>query len=80
MEHKFAIPSKLLMTDIFRAETGFELFIVGDDLFITGDCTKKEAEAALDAHNPAEPTPPTVAEKLASVGLSIDDLKAALGV
>ena len=32
MEHKFAIPTKLLMTDIFRNETGFELFIVGDDL------------------------------------------------
>ena len=80
MEHKFAIPTKLLMTDIFRNETGFELFIVGDDLFISGDCTKKEAEAALAAHNPVEPAAPTVTEKLASVGLSIDDLKAALGV
>ena len=79
MEHKFSIPAKTLMTDIFRNETGFELFIVGEDLIVSGDCTKKEAEAALAAHNPA-PHEPTVAEKLASVGLSIDDLKAALGV
>jgi hypothetical protein len=80
MEHKFVIPSKLLMTDVFRNETGWELFILGEDLIVSGDCTKQEAEAALAAHNPTPPAPPTVAEKLASVGLSIDDLKAALGV
>jgi hypothetical protein len=78
MEHKFAIPSKLLMTDIFRDETGWELFILDEDLFVSGDCTREEAEAALSAHNPPEPTPPTLAEKLASVGLSLEELKAAL--
>lgn len=80
MEHKFEIPSKLLMADIFRDETGYELFILDGDLIVSGECTRKQAEDALSAHNPPEPTPPTIAEKLEAVGLSIDDLKAALGV
>jgi hypothetical protein len=78
MEHKFEIPSKLLMADIFKKETGFDLFILDNDLILAGDCTREEAEAALSAHNPPEPTPPTLAEKLASVGLSLEELKAAL--
>jgi hypothetical protein len=43
------------------------------------DATEAELKAALDAHVANWPQA-TVAEKLASVGLSIDDLKAALGV
>lgn len=80
MEHKMNKPNKPLNSDIFRNETGFELYTIGEDLYISGDCTKAQAEAALAAHNPPAPTPPTVEEKLASVGLSINDLKAALGV
>jgi hypothetical protein len=80
MEHKMNKPNKPLHSTIFREETGWDLYTTGDDLFISGDCTKAEAEAALAAHNPPAPTEPTVADKLASVGLSIDDLKAALGV
>lgn len=80
MEHKFSIPSKLLMTDIFRDETGFELFILDNDLIVSGDCTRAQAEAALAAHNPIAPGIPTIEEKLASVGLSVDDLKVALGL
>lgn len=80
MEHKFSIPSKTLMTDVFRQETGWELFILDGELYVAGDCTKEEALAALDAHNPPAPIEPTVQEKLASVGLSLDDLKSALGL
>jgi hypothetical protein len=40
--------------------------------------TLAEIEAAIA--NPLPEPEPTVADKLASVGLSIDDLKAALGV
>lgn len=43
------------------------------------DATEAELKAAIDAHVANWPQP-SVAEKLASVGLSIDDLKAALGV
>jgi len=80
MEHKFSIPSKTLMTDVFREETGWELFILDGELYVLGDCTKEEALAALEAHNPPPPTEPTVEEKLASVGLTLPDLKAALGL
>lgn len=80
MEHKFVIPNKTLITDVFREETGWELFVLDGELYISGDCSRDEAQAALDAHNPPTPTGPTVVEKLASVGLSVDDLKAALGL
>ena len=79
MEHKMNKPNKPLHSTIFRDETNWELYTTGDDLFISGDCTKAEAEAALAAHNPPAPTQPTVVEKLASVGLSLEELRAALG-
>ena len=79
MRHKMANTTKPLDSLLFKEETGFDLFTEDNDLFIEGDCTKAEAEAALDAHNPPAPTDSTVAEKLASVGLSIEELKAALG-
>ncbi len=42
--------------------------------------TETQLEAAIEAHIAQPQTEPTVAEKLASVGLSIDDLKEALGL
>jgi len=42
------------------------------------DATEAELKAAIDAHI-AKSIEPTVEEKLASVGLSLDELKAALG-
>jgi hypothetical protein len=80
MEHKMNKPNKPLHSTIFNDETGLNLFTMGEDLYISGDCTKAEAEAALAAHNPPAQTEPTVSDKLASVGLSVDDLKAALGL
>lgn len=79
MEHLFSIPSKNLNSDIFKAETGFNLYQRGSDLVVSGECTKEQAQAALDAHN-GTVAEPTINEKLASVGLSVDDLKAALGL
>jgi len=78
MEHKMTKPNKPLHSTIFRDETGWELYTTGDDLFIFGDCTKAQAEAALDAHNPPAPTEPTVAEKLAKLGITADELKTLL--
>jgi hypothetical protein len=79
MEHLFPIPSKRLNSDIFKTETGFDLYQRGEELIVNGDCTQAEAQAALDAHNPPAPIEPTVAEKLASVGLSLEELREALG-
>ena len=51
------------------------------DVLLTenNDATEAELKAAIDAHV-AKSTEPTISEKLASVGLSVDDLKAALGL
>lgn len=44
------------------------------------DATETELQAAIIAHKAAPIAQPTIAEKLASVGLSVDDLKLALGI
>lgn len=48
------------------------------------DIAKKDeakAQVVVDAHNGTTVAPePTIADKLASAGLSVDDLKAALGL
>lgn len=57
-------------------------FIDGDGNFwldINPKDTQK-AQDVLNAHIPKPRPEPTVAEKLASVGLSLDDLKTALGL
>ncbi len=53
-----------------------------DDLWLDiSDANKTQAEQIVAAHNGTVIAPePTVADKLASVGLSIDDLKDALGL
>jgi hypothetical protein len=80
MEHKVSNPNKPVNSAIFYEQTGCTLFIRDEDWFISGEVTREQALALLDAHNPPTPVEPTVAEKLASVDLSIDDLKAALGL
>jgi len=78
MEHVFELPNKPLDSDKFKLETGWLLFTNdAGELVISGDCTKTQAQAALTAHNGTRPEL-TISEKLASVGLSIDELKAAL--
>lgn len=42
--------------------------------------TDAQLQAAVDAHVALEDAPLSINDKLASVGLSIDDLKAALGL
>jgi hypothetical protein len=79
MEHSFAIPNKPLNSMIFEEQTGFNLFIREDKLFISGDLSKEKAQELLDAHDGTVPEP-TVADKLARVGLSVADLKEALGL
>jgi hypothetical protein len=75
MEHKFAIPNKQLNSEEFFAANGLDLFIRGEDLIVSGDCTKEEAQIALDNHNPVV-TEPTLKDKLTALGLTAADLKA----
>jgi hypothetical protein len=59
---------------------GVSVSVLDNQLRFVGDIDEKTAQQALDAHTPIPPKEPTVTEKLASVGLSIDDLKYALGL
>jgi hypothetical protein len=56
--------------------------VIENDLFLDISKTDKtKAEAIVKAHNGTMiPKDPTITEKLASVGLSVDDLKVALGL
>ena len=80
MELKINKPTKYADSIIFRKDTGFDYYTKGDEHFLSGDATEKQLIDAFAAHNPSAPTEPTVAEKLASVGLSVADLKTALGL
>jgi len=79
-EFKIATPNKPTNSTIFFTETGFNLFTRDEDFYVSGCETQKEADDAIAAHNVTEPKEPTVAEKLASVGISVADLKTALGL
>ena len=80
MTYKIAKQNKPLHSRIFFEETGCQLYIENDELYVSGCESQAEADALIAAHNPPAPTEPTVAEKLASVGLGVDDLKVALGL
>jgi hypothetical protein len=76
MEHVVKAKANI-NAEIFRKDTGWDLVARDGVLTVVGDCTEAEALAAYAAH---DPKPLTVEEKLAIAGLSIDDLKAALGL
>jgi len=80
MEIKISKPTKPVNSFIFYNETGYDLYQRDDNFYLSGEATEQELLDAYADHNPPAPTEPTVAEKLASVGLSIDDLKDALGL
>ena len=76
--HTFPIPAKI-NGDQLQNEIGAELVYLADqDLVIKSDKTKAEIQSIIAAHKPTEPKEPTVGDKLASVGLSLEELKAAL--
>lgn len=81
MEIKINKPTKYADSHLFNQETGFVYFQRNDEFFLAGEATEKELLAAFAEHNPpAPPSELTLAEKLASVGISMDELKAALGL
>jgi len=80
MEIKISKPTKVVNSLIFYNETGYNLYQRDDNFYLLGEATEQELLDAYAAHNPPAQTEPTVTEKLASVGLSIDDLKEALGL
>lgn len=78
--HSFPIPLEL-NGDQLQIETGAEsVRVVADELLIVSDKSKAEIAAIVATHVPIFNSELTVAQKLESVGLSLDDLKAALGL
>jgi hypothetical protein len=73
--------NKLINSEQLGKElNGVTVTLVDDKLRFVGDITEEQATAKLAAHKPLPMPEPTVADKLASVGLSVADLKAALGL
>jgi hypothetical protein len=52
MDYKLPMPNKPLNSSVFFEETGFYLQVRDGELYVVGDCTQAQAEAALAAHNP----------------------------
>ena len=78
--YEFDIPTQLHGTQL-KAELGCdEVYVRDNKLVIGGELTETQAKAGIAAHKPVAPTEPTLADKLASVGLSVADLKEALGL
>jgi len=78
MEFKVNTPNKPTNSFVFLEQTGCHLFTKDDGFYVAGTATQEEAQSLLDAHNPPAPTEPTIADKLASVGLDFEELKAAI--
>lgn len=78
--YEFEIPKQLNGEQLKVELNCNEVYIANDKLIIGGDLTQEQAAAGLATHNPLAPQETTIEEKLAIVGLSIDDLKAALGL
>jgi hypothetical protein len=80
MKYAFNLPEKNTNSFLFEEQNpNCSLYIEEGKLWISGDITEQEATSMLAAHNPPAPTEPTVADKLASVGLSLEELRTALG-
>jgi hypothetical protein len=77
---EFPIPAELNGEQLKAELKCDEVYIRDNNLIIGGDVTEAQAKAAIKAHKPVKLNEPTIHDKLAMVGLSIDDLKVALGI
>jgi len=79
---EFAVDTKGKYTNYlqFKEETNCELYIRDGVYYVNGCDSQAQADALIEAHNPTPAPEPTVEDKLASVGLSLTDLKSALGL
>lgn len=78
--YEFNIPADINGEQLKKELGCDEVYIRDNKLIIGGDLTESEAAAGLAAHIPTPIAQPTVQEKLAAAGLSIDELKEALGL
>lgn len=79
MEFIVATPKKYTDSDIFDKENPGKYLFVRDSKYIVSGCeNQEEADLLLSQHNPIKPAELTIEQKLASVGLSLTELKSAL--
>ena len=78
--HTFPIPTELNGEQLCQELNAKKVYIADDTLNIVGNLTQAQAAAGVAAHKPITPPEPTIEDKLASVGLSVTDLKEALGL
>ena len=81
MEFNVGKITKTLNSELFKSETGFDLYQKDDgDIYIKGCKTQKEAESLLAAHNPTSSVENSLEQKLSNAGITLDELKTALGL
>jgi hypothetical protein len=77
--YEFNIPAQINGTQLKEELGCTEVYICDGKLIIAGELTEAQAAAGLAAHIPLPVLEPTVAQKLSSVGLSLEELRSALG-
>jgi hypothetical protein len=78
--HEFPRPAEidgLQLKDELKCQ---DVYFREDILVISGELSYDQASAGLKAHKPKPKIEPTLEDKLSMVGLSVADLKAALGL
>jgi hypothetical protein len=78
--HEFSIPTEMNGEQLKTELNASILYIADDKLLISAEMTKTEIAKVIASHKPEPVIEPTIEEKLASVGLSVGDLKSALGI
>jgi len=77
--YEFPIPAEINGEQLKSELNCAEVYIRDNVLVIGGDLTQEQATAGLAAHIPVPVPEPTIADKLALVGLSLEELREALG-
>jgi hypothetical protein len=76
--YEFSLPATFNGQQFIQESGANDVFVRGETLFVESEKSHSQLQSLLNNHKPKAITDSTVAQKLASVGLSIDDLKAAL--
>jgi hypothetical protein len=78
--HEFPRPAEIDGLQLKDELKCVDVYFREDILVISGDLSYEQAAAGLKAHKPKPKIEATLDDKLASVGLSVADLKEALGL
>ncbi len=78
--HQFQLPANLNGEQLAAETSASNLYVLDNQLVIESEKSKDELIEIIKNHQPIPSQEPTIEQKLQSVGLSIDDLKVALGL